>query len=61
MKEAVAFALLAGSARLLLGVYEKNAQAISFYERFGFTRVGTRRFRVGRNDYDDLILGFNVR
>lgn len=61
MKEAVAFAEQAGSARLLLGVYENNVQAISFYERFGFTRVGTRRFRVGRNDYDDLILGFNVR
>ena len=61
MKEAVTFAALAGITRLVLGVYEKNDRAISFYERFGFTRVGTRRFRVGRNDYDDLILGFDVR
>lgn len=60
MNEAVTFAALAGSRRLLLGVYEKNDRAIAFYERFGFTRVGTRRFRVGHNDYDDLILGFNI-
>ena len=49
-----------GSRRLLLGVYEKNDRAIAFYERFGFARVGTRRFRVGRTDYDDLILGFDI-
>lgn len=61
MNEATTFAAQTGSKRLLLGVYEKNDRAISFYERFGFTRVGTRRFRVGRNDYDDLILGFDVR
>jgi ribosomal protein S18 acetylase RimI-like enzyme len=60
MKEAVAFAAQAGSRRLLLGVYEKNQRAIAFYERFGFKRVGTRRFRVGHNEYDDLILGFDL-
>ena len=60
MKEAVTFATLVGSRRLLLGVYGGNDRAIAFYERFGFTRVGTRRFRVGRNDYDDLILGLDL-
>ena len=60
MKEALAFAALAGSRRLLLGVYGKNHRAIAFYERFGFTRLGARRFRVGRNDHDDLILGFTL-
>jgi ribosomal protein S18 acetylase RimI-like enzyme len=60
MNEAVNFAARSGSRRLLLGVYEKNDRAIAFYERFGFTRIGTRRFRVGRNDYDDLILGFDI-
>jgi diamine N-acetyltransferase len=59
MKEAATFAALAGSRRLLLGVYGKNERAIAFYERFGFTRAGTRRFRVGHNEYDDLILGFD--
>jgi diamine N-acetyltransferase len=60
MKEAVAFAAQAGSRRLLLGVYEKNDRAIAFYERFGFKRIGTRRFQVGHHEYDDLILGFDL-
>ena len=60
MNEAVAFAAEAGARRVLLGVYEKNVRAVAFYERFGFTRVGTRRFRVGHHDYDDLILGFGL-
>jgi ribosomal protein S18 acetylase RimI-like enzyme len=60
MNMAVDCAAAAGRRRLLLGVYDQNVAAITFYERFGFTRVGTRRFRVGTRDYDDLILGFNI-
>jgi ribosomal protein S18 acetylase RimI-like enzyme len=60
MKEAVDYAVQAGGRRLLLGVYGGNDHAIAFYERFGFTRVGTRRFRVGNSDYDDLILGLDL-
>ena len=46
----------AGCHRLLLGVYSRNAGALAFYERQGFTRAGTRQFRVGANDYFDYIL-----
>ncbi|MBC7983453.1 MAG: GNAT family N-acetyltransferase [Candidatus Obscuribacterales bacterium] len=46
--------------RLLLGVYAKNASAIAFYERLGFCRVGHRSFRVGGNNYDDLILSLTL-
>jgi ribosomal protein S18 acetylase RimI-like enzyme len=60
MRDAVDYAEQSGSRRLLLGVYGGNDRAIAFYERFGFTRAGTRRFRVGNNDYDDLILGLNI-
>lgn len=45
-----------GSGRLLLGVYSRNDAAIAFYERSGFTRVGTRRFNVGGQEYDDLVM-----
>jgi GNAT superfamily N-acetyltransferase len=45
-----------GCRRLLLGVYSRNAPALAFYERQSFTRVGTRQFRVGANDYFDYIL-----
>jgi ribosomal protein S18 acetylase RimI-like enzyme len=60
MQDAVEYAEQSGSRRLLLGVYGGNDRAIAFYERLGFARVGTRRFRVGNNDYDDLILGLNI-
>ncbi len=60
MSDAVDYARRNGSRRVLLGVYGGNDQAVAFYERFGFRRVGTRRFRVGNNHYDDLILGLNI-
>jgi diamine N-acetyltransferase len=46
----------AGARRLLLGVYSRNTAALTFYERQGFSRAGTRQFRVGANDYFDYIL-----
>jgi ribosomal protein S18 acetylase RimI-like enzyme len=55
--EAVAHAAERQATRLLLGVYGKNAAAIGFYERCGFTKVGTRTFNVGGNLYDDFIMG----
>jgi GNAT superfamily N-acetyltransferase len=49
-----------GARRLLLGVYNRNDRAVAFYERFGFRRVGTRRFRVGAHDYDDFVLSMDL-
>ena len=57
IEEAVAHAAERGANRLLLGVYTQNLAAISFYERSGFAKVGTRTFHVGGNDYDDFIMG----
>jgi ribosomal protein S18 acetylase RimI-like enzyme len=45
-----------GAKRLLLGAYGENHRAIAFYRRHGFEQVGTRLFRVGENDYDDVVL-----
>lgn len=56
MAAAEAAACADGFDRLLLGVYSKNAQALGFYARQGFTQAGVRTFRVGANDYDDLVL-----
>lgn len=55
--EAVGYAAERTATRLLLGVYKYNLAAIGFYERSGFTQVGTRTFHVGGNDYDDFIMG----
>ena len=60
MSEATQYARGAGFARLLLGVYSRNAAALAFYNRIGFHRVGERQFRVGANEYFDHILGIDL-
>lgn len=49
-----------GFRRLLLSVFSRNENAIGFYGRQGFTQVGTHRFPVGANDYDDFILAKTI-
>lgn len=56
MNEAVAAAQAAGARRLLLGVYSVNDDAVAFYTRCGFRRIGTRDFVAGRRTYHDLVL-----
>ena len=56
MHLAVDHAKRAGAHRLLLGVYAHNARAIGFYGKSGFTKIADRRFRVGDNEYDDVVL-----
>lgn len=57
MEAALAHAAEIGAHRLLLGVYTKNTEAIAFYGKAGFEKVGTRKYQVGANEYDDLLLG----
>lgn len=54
---AVAHSIAAKAKRLLLGVYAYNQTAITFYERAGFSQLGSRKFNVGGKDYDDNIMG----
>ncbi len=42
--------------RMLLGVHQGNTQALAFYERNGFERIGTRPFTVGTLKYDDVVM-----
>lgn len=56
MSVATEAARAAGARRLWLGVYGENASAIAFYARQGFTQAGVRKFQVGANTYDDLVL-----
>ena len=39
-----------------LGVWDRNARAISFYERWGFRTVGSHVFRLGADEQTDLIM-----
>jgi GNAT superfamily N-acetyltransferase len=60
MRTAIEAATAAGFERLLLSVYSKNAQALGFYARQGFSQAGVQKFRVGANDYDDLVLSLRL-
>jgi diamine N-acetyltransferase len=46
----------AGFTRMLLGVFGGNSRAMAFYARQGYAEAGVRKFRVGANEYDDLVL-----
>jgi diamine N-acetyltransferase len=45
-----------GHRTLWLGVWERNARAIAFYERWGFEVVGDHAFHLGSDEQTDLIM-----
>uniref|UniRef100_UPI0035CAA591 GNAT family N-acetyltransferase n=1 Tax=uncultured Sphingomonas sp. TaxID=158754 RepID=UPI0035CAA591 len=47
MARAVADAAARGGKRLLLGVWDENVRARAFYERQGFSVIGSRTFQLG--------------
>jgi diamine N-acetyltransferase len=56
MRASLDAARLAGHQTLWLGVWERNARAISFYERWQFETVGKHVFRLGSDHQTDLIM-----
>lgn len=52
---AVALAGDLGAEALWLGVYQRNARAIAFYEKRGFRRVGQRDFPFGGKVFVDPV------
>ena len=45
-----------GHRTIWLGVWEKNLRAIRFYEKWGFTKVGTKEFVLGSDMQHDHIM-----
>jgi ribosomal protein S18 acetylase RimI-like enzyme len=45
-----------GYRTIWLGVWVRNARAISFYERWGFRTVGSHQFTLGADQQIDLIM-----
>ncbi len=56
MTASLEVAAAGGAASVWLGVNAENARAIRFYEKQGFARVGTKRFRLGGRLEHDLVL-----
>lgn len=56
MRACLAAAGAAGHRTLWLGVWERNARAIAFYDRWGFATVGHHVFRLGSDDQTDLVM-----
>lgn len=56
MRASLDLARLAGHRTLWLGVWERNARAISFYEQWQFETVGCHDFRLGSDHQTDLIM-----
>jgi diamine N-acetyltransferase len=45
-----------GSDAVWLGVWERNARAISFYRKFGFAEVGEQVFALGGDAQRDIVM-----
>jgi diamine N-acetyltransferase len=45
-----------GASQLWLGVWERNSRAIAFYQKCGFSDVGTQIFKLGNDEQTDRVL-----
>ena len=60
MTQALSDAARLGKDRVVLGVWGENHRAHRFYERQGFSVIGTRQFTVGSVVHDDLVYARGV-
>jgi diamine N-acetyltransferase len=61
MEKGVAIARRKGKKRVWLGVWERNARAIRFYEKEGFRKVSTHSFVMGDERQTDFIMQRDLR
>ena len=50
----------AGADVLWLGVWERNARAIAFYEKHGFTAIGEQPFMLGTDRQRDVVMALDL-
>ena len=56
MEQTVTMAKQKGKKYIWLGVWEKNKKAISFYQKHGFSKIGTHEFVIGDDVQTDFIM-----
>tara|TARA_R110002167_G_scaffold206691_4_gene410733 strand:- start:452 stop:985 length:534 start_codon:yes stop_codon:yes gene_type:complete len=53
-------ATVKGKQFLWLGVWEKNTDAIKFYQRHDFTKFGTHPYYIGKDEQTDWLMRFDL-
>jgi GNAT superfamily N-acetyltransferase len=61
MRWAIAEAKRRGAVDLYLSVFVDNHRARRFYERYGFTFVGTYKFVVGNHEDEDHVMRLSLK
>lgn len=61
MRECLARAMAVGCDVVWLDVWDRNARAIRFYEKFGFAVVGEQDFVLGEDVQHDLLMSRRAR
>lgn len=56
INKAIEFAREQNKDKIWLGVWEKNENAIAFYEKMGFAQTGAHSFYMGDEEQIDLIM-----
>ncbi|QMV44635.1 GNAT family N-acetyltransferase [Cohnella cholangitidis] len=56
INKAIEIATEKGKKKIWLGVWEKNANAIAFYKKYGFVHVGAHSFYMGDEEQIDFIM-----
>ena len=57
LNEVIKIAKEKNKQKMWLGVWEKNENAIRFYEKMGFVQMGVHSFYMGDEEQTDLIMG----
>lgn len=60
LNQAIEIAREQDKRKIWLGVWEKNENAIAFYEKMGFIQTGAHAFYMGDEEQTDLIMTKNL-
>ena len=60
MEAALDAARTRGAQTIWLGVWERNARAVAFYRKSGFTRIGEHDFLLGNDVQTDWLFARSV-
>ncbi|MGI9551761.1 MAG: GNAT family N-acetyltransferase [Aurantibacter sp.] len=61
LQEVLKMSASAQKSFVWLGVWQKNARAIEFYERHGFEKIGTHPYFIGRDQQTDWLMRYSLQ